>query len=180
MQLQRHLDDGIPLPDATPTVSQLFNSWYDDVLRRQVAPSASSNYERIFDHHIIPTLGRKLFAKRSDADVDLLISEKLDSGLSVSTVQRIHFGFAQAIDKGIRCGSVPRNVARLSRAPKSVRTEGRTLTPENCSACRVLSAAQICPTSCSGAAEKPLPAQSSSRSRTSEHRWVPPPPLARS
>ena len=36
--LQRHLDDGILLPDATLTVSQLFNGWYEDVLRHQVAP----------------------------------------------------------------------------------------------------------------------------------------------
>ncbi len=128
--LQRHLDDGIPLPDATLTVAQLFNSWYEDVLRHQVAPSASSNYKRIFDHHIIPTLGRKTVANLSAADVDRLISQKLDSGLSVSTVQRIRFVFAQAIDQGIRWGSVTRNVARLSRAPKAVRSEGRTLTPE--------------------------------------------------
>ena len=129
-QLQRHLDDGIPLPDATLTVAQLFNSWYEDVLRHQVAPSASSNYKRVFDHHIIPTLGRKKVANLSAADVDRLISQKLDSGLSVSTVQRIRFVFAQAIDQGIRWGSVSRNVARLSRSPKSVRTEGRTLTPD--------------------------------------------------
>lgn len=129
-ELQRHLDDGIPLPDTTLTVSQLFNSWYEDVLRHQVAPSASSNYKRIFDHHIIPTLGRRLVANLSAADVDRLISQKLDSGLSVSTVQRIRFVFAQAIDQGIRWGSVTRNVARLSRAPKAVRREGRTLTPE--------------------------------------------------
>ncbi|HUV57623.1 MAG TPA: tyrosine-type recombinase/integrase, partial [Acidimicrobiales bacterium] len=128
--LQRHLDDGIPLPDATLTVTQLFNSWYEDVLRHQVAPSASGNYKRIFDHHIIPTLGRKTVANLSAADVDRLISQKLDSGLSVSTVQRIRFVFAQAIDQGIRWGSVTRNVARLSRAPKAVRSEGRTLTPE--------------------------------------------------
>jgi integrase len=37
---------------------------------------------------------------------------------------------AQALDQCIRWGSVTRNVARLSRAPKSVRPEGRTLTPE--------------------------------------------------
>jgi integrase len=129
-ELQRHQDDGIPLPDATLTVAQLFNSWYEDVLRHQVAPSASSNYKRIYNHHILPTLGRKKVANLSAADVDRLISQKLDSGLSVSTVQRIRFVFAQAIDQGIRWGSVTRNVARLSRAPKVVRREGRTLTPE--------------------------------------------------
>jgi integrase len=127
--LQRQLDDGIPLPDTTLTVAQLLNSWYSDVLRHQVAPSAASNYKSVADCHIIPTLGRKLVVKLTAADVDRLISQKMDSGLSVSSVQRIRFVLAQAIDQGIRWGSVSRNVARLSRPPKSQRSEGRTLTP---------------------------------------------------
>jgi integrase len=94
-----------------------------------VAPSASADYKSVADCHIIPTLGRKLVAKLTAADVDRLISQKMDSGLSVSTVQRIRFVLAQAIDQGIRWGSVTRNVARLSRAPKAQRSEGRTLTP---------------------------------------------------
>ena len=129
-QLQRQLDDGLPLPDSTLTVAQLLNSWYSDVLRHQVAPSASANYKSVADCHIIPTIGRKLVAKLTAADVDRLISLKMDSGLSVSTVQRIRFVLAQAIDQGIRWGSITRNVARLSRAPKTQRSEGRTLTPE--------------------------------------------------
>ena len=39
--------------------------------------------------------------KLTAADVDRLISQKMDSGLSVSTVQRIRFVLAQAIDQGI-------------------------------------------------------------------------------
>jgi len=127
--LQRQFDEGLPLPDATLTVAQLLNSWYSDVLRHQVAPSASSNYKSVADCHIIPVLGRKLVVKLTTADVDRLISQKMDSGLSVSSVQRIRFVLAQAIDQGIRWGSVSRNVARLSRAPKAKRSEGRTLTP---------------------------------------------------
>ena len=128
--LQRQFDDGIPLPDATLTVAQLFNSWYEDVLRHQVAPSASTNYKRIFDHHIIPTLGKKKVANLTPADVDRLVSQKLDSGLSVSTVRRIRAVLSQAIDQGIRWDCVTRNVAKLSRPLKTTRSEGRTLTPE--------------------------------------------------
>ena len=50
-QLQRQFDDGIPLPDATLTVAQLLHSWYGDVHRHQVAPSASSNYQSDADCH---------------------------------------------------------------------------------------------------------------------------------
>jgi hypothetical protein len=68
--LQRRFDDGIPSPDATLTVSQFINSWNADVPRHQVAQGASVIYKRIFDHHIIPTLGRKRLANLSAADVD--------------------------------------------------------------------------------------------------------------
>lgn len=74
---QRHLIDRIPLPDATLTVSRHFISWCEDVLRRQVIPGASSNHGRIFDHHIIPTLGRKTVANLSAADVDRLTSPRV-------------------------------------------------------------------------------------------------------
>ena len=55
--------------------------------------------------------------------------EKLDSGLSVSTVRRIRSVLAQALTQAIRWGMVSRNVASLTRGPRQVRKEGRTLTP---------------------------------------------------
>jgi integrase len=129
-QLQHNLDQGLPAPDNSLTVAQLLKRWYEDVLRHQVAPSAARNYKAIADQHIIPTLGKKKVASLTTADVDRLISLKLDSGLSVSTVRRVRAVLAQAIDQGIRWDSVTRNVARLSRPLKTTRTEGRTLTPE--------------------------------------------------
>jgi integrase len=129
-KLQRQLDDGLPAPDTTLTVAQLLNRWHDDVLRHQVAPSAVVSYWTVAKHHIIPTLGSKKVVNLTSADIDRLLSAKLDSGLSVSTVRRIRSVLGQAIDQGIRWGSVNRNVARLARVPKEQRREGRTLTYE--------------------------------------------------
>jgi integrase len=129
-RLQRQLDDGLPAPDASLTVSQLLSRWHTDVLRHQVAPSAADNYKAIADNHIVPTLGKKKVVNLSSADIDRLLSQKLDSGLSVSTVRRIRSVFSQALDQGMRWGTVTRNVATLTRPPKSTRVEGRTLTPE--------------------------------------------------
>ncbi len=128
--LQRQLDDGLPAPDTKLTVAQLLTRWHDDVLRYQVAPSAALNYKAVAGRHIIPTLGSKKVVALTSADIDRLLSAKLGSGLSVSTVRRIRSVLGQAIDQGIRWGSVNRNVARLSRAPKEQRREGRTLTYE--------------------------------------------------
>ncbi len=128
--LQAQHDSGAPLSDTQLTVIDLLAHWHRDVLRHQVAPNATRNYKGIADQHIVPTLGRLTVARLTVLDVDRLLSQKLDDGLSVSTVQRIRSVLAQALDQGIRWGSVTRNVARLSRAPKSIRPEGRTLTPE--------------------------------------------------
>lgn len=129
--LQRQVDDGLPLPDAQLTVAQLLSRWHDDVLRHQVSPSTASNYKSVFDHHLVPALGRKKVVALAPADVDALLSAKLDTGLSVSTVRRIRAVLSQALDQGLRWGIVNRNVAAITRGPRARRREGRTLTPED-------------------------------------------------
>ena len=137
-QLQRQIDDGLPAPDPALTVAKLLARWHEDVLRHQVSASTAANYRAIADHHVLPTLGRKRVLALSPADVDGLLSDKLDEGLSVSTVRRIRNVLSQALDQGQRWGVVHRNVASLTRGPKARRQEGRTLTPEE--ARRLLSA----------------------------------------
>jgi len=127
--LQRQVDDGLQAPDAQMTVAQLLDRWYSDVLRHQVALSAADNYKSIADNHIRPSLGRKKVAKLTPADVDRLISQKIEAGLAVSTVKRIRSILAQVLDQAMRWGCVNRNVAQLTRGPKEQRREGRTLTP---------------------------------------------------
>jgi len=129
-ELQRQLDDGLPAPDTSITVSYLIERWSKDVLSHQVSASASRNYLSVANRHIIPMIGRKRLTELTTSDVDRLISKKMGEGLSVSSVRRIRSVLAQAIDQGIRWGWVNRNVATLARAPKSVRSEGRTLTVE--------------------------------------------------
>lgn len=128
--LQRHLDDGLPMPNTRLTVSALLTRWHDDVLRHHVSKSAADNYKSVADHHIVPMLGRKTLQGLTVADVNRLIATKMDQGLSVSTVRRIRSVLSQAIDEAIRNGDVVRNVAKLARPPKLEQPEGRTLTPE--------------------------------------------------
>lgn len=128
-RLRRQIEAGVPTPDTALKVSQLFDRWFEDVLRHQVAPSAASNYKTIAVNHVLPTLGNKRVADLKVTDVDRLLSKKIDSGLSSSTVRRIRAVLAQCLDQGIRWSVVSSNVASLSRAPKMVRAEGRTLTP---------------------------------------------------
>jgi integrase len=127
--VREQLAKGLPAPDDQLTVNHLLDQWYADVLRHQVAPSAYENYTLIADKHVRPALGRKRVAKLTPADVDALMSAKLDEGLSVSTVRRIRAVLAQALGQAERWGLVARNVASVTRGPRERRKEGRTLTP---------------------------------------------------
>jgi integrase len=129
-KVQRQLDDGLPPPDDQMTLNRLLDRWFDDVMRHQVAPSALENYRSIATNHLKPTLGRRRVSKLTPADVDALLSEKLDAKLSSSTVRRIRAILSAALDQAVRWGVVGRNVVAVTRGPKATRREGRTLTPD--------------------------------------------------
>jgi integrase len=129
-ELRRKIDDGQLLKEDGVALSELFDRWFNDVMRHQIAPSTFSNYQTVVRMHILPILGRKKLAELTVSDVDKLLSLKTDSGLSPSTVRRIRAVLAQCLDQAIRWELVHRNVATLSRSPKMVRHEGRTLSPE--------------------------------------------------
>ena len=133
--LQDKIDGGYSPPTKEETLSQLFDRWYCDILSTQVQQDARDNYKCIADCHIVPTLGRKKVAKLTVADVQHLLASKLSGGpdgdprpLSVSTVRRIRSVLAQALEVCLVDGSLARNVAALTSAPKAAGTEGRTLT----------------------------------------------------
>jgi integrase len=135
--LQREVEAGRTVTTNEETVAQLLVRWDRDVLSTQVRPLARENYKSVADHHIVPTLGKKKVGKLTVADVQSLLAAKLAGGpdgkpkpLSVSSVRRIRSVLAQALAECVVEGTLTRNVAALTKPPKSHRTEGRTLTPE--------------------------------------------------
>ncbi len=129
-QLRRQVDAGKVSTVKTPTLSELMTRWFETVLSREVARSTYDNYHTIVKYHVLPVLGRRKVTDITVADIDRLLALKLGAGLSASTVHRVRALISQCLDQGVRWGEVPTNVARLSRPPKMVRAEGRTLTRE--------------------------------------------------
>ena len=119
-----------PQLDGGTTMSQLLDRWLSDVMRHRVKARVYENYETIARVHIVPALGSKAVSKLTRADIDHLLSEKLDAGYSPSTVKRIRGVLSMALDQGVRWDLILRNVATLSLAPKLNREEKRTLSPQ--------------------------------------------------
>ena len=132
--LHREIDDGLVTAERSPTLAVLLERWFEDVLAREIARSTLDNYRSIATHHLIPAFGKKRVDQLTVADVDQMLAAKINQGLSPSTVHRMRAVLSQCIDQGIRWGVTPRNVARLSRSPKLVRAEGRTLSPDQAKA----------------------------------------------
>lgn len=100
--LRRRIDDGMLLKNEDVKVAELFERWFDDIMRHQIAPSIFSNYQTVVRMHILPQLGSKRLVELNVSDVDKLLSQKADSGLSGSTVRRIRAVLAQCLDQAIR------------------------------------------------------------------------------
>jgi hypothetical protein len=53
---------------------ELFERWFNDVMRHQIAPSTFSNYQTVVRMHVLPILGRKKLVELTVSDVDKLLS----------------------------------------------------------------------------------------------------------
>jgi integrase len=92
--------------------------WLADVVK----PSAShrtysTNAQQVRDH-IAPTLGRIKLKELRKAHIDRLYREKLDSGLSPSTVRRVHAVLHKALEEAVKGDLIPRNPATHANKPK--------------------------------------------------------------
>jgi integrase len=111
-------DKGLILDAGKLTVGEHLKQWLVDVVK----PSAShrtysTNAQQVRDH-IASTLGRIKLKELRKAHIDRLYREKLDSGLSPSTVRRIHAVLHKALEEAVKGDLIPRNPAAHANKPK--------------------------------------------------------------
>jgi integrase len=76
------------------------------------------SFEQIVRLHIKPTLGRITLKNLTPAHVQGLYRDRLDSGLSPATVQKIHVVLHKALDQATSRSLVPRNPTESVKAPR--------------------------------------------------------------
>jgi integrase len=111
-------DKGLIFDAGKLTVGEHLKQWLADVVK----PSAShrtysTNAQQVRDH-IAPTLGRIKLKGLRKAHIDRLYREKLDSGLSSSTVRRIHAVLHKALEEAVKGELILRNPATHANKPK--------------------------------------------------------------
>jgi integrase len=123
-------DDGLVFDADNLTVGRYLERWLTDSVRDTVKATTYESYERLIRLHLVPTLGRLKLKNLTTTHVRGLYREKLDHGLSPTSVQRVHALLHKALKQAVHDGLVPRNITETVKAPRQSRKEMSTLTRE--------------------------------------------------
>ena len=87
------------------TVGEYLDRWLNDSVKSSVKRRTFESYAHLVRKHVEPTLVGVKLKVLSPAHVQALYREKLDSGLSPTTVEHIHTTLHRALKQAMRWGS---------------------------------------------------------------------------
>jgi len=121
---------GMVFEDENVTVGEYLDSWLKGSVRGSVRKSTFERYEIAVRVHIKPALGRLKLKKLTPAHVQSLYQDKLDAGFAPASVNKLHVVLHKALSQAVEWHMVPRNIAKVVKAPKPVPQEMRPLSAE--------------------------------------------------
>ena len=107
--------------------------WLDDWLRiwcHGVSERTRHSYRGAIRSYVPEGLRRRRLAALSPSELQRLLNDMSDRGLSPRTVQMTRTVLRAAVGRAVKLGYVRRNVVALTEAPQIVKKEMRYLTPE--------------------------------------------------
>ena len=130
-EIEAELVLGKPVADGTIRLAPFLREWLSTTIEPNcLSVNTAASYRGIVERHLIPSLGKIRLRDITVLDVDHLLHEKYESGLSGSTVQRIRMILVKALRHAERRDLVHRNVAALTDLRRATRRQGRSLTPD--------------------------------------------------
>ena len=127
-------EGGLIFDAGNQNVGEYMDRWLNDSLRDTVRQSTLVRYEQLVRLHISPALGRIALKSLSAAHVQGFYRDRLDSGLSPATVQKIHAVLHKVLDQAASWSLVPRNPTESVKAPRPAPEEIRPLNREQAKA----------------------------------------------
>jgi integrase len=121
--------EGIIYDDENTTVDEYLDRWLKGSVRGSVRQSTYDRDANLVNNHLKPALGRVKLKKLSPAHVQGFYRDRLDSGLSASTVHKMHAILHKALARAVAWHMVPRNVTEVVEPPQPAPKEMRPLSP---------------------------------------------------
>lgn len=134
--LQNAADTGLTPAPRTLTLSRFLDDWLANVLPGTVSPVTEWQYRGIVERYLKPMLGRHHVATLTPRDVAKMLRDmgaptaQRPNGYSGTTLRLTRAVLRRALATALEEGLVPRNVAAIAKPPRTERTEGRTMTPD--------------------------------------------------
>lgn len=111
-------DGGLVFDAGKLTVGEYLDRWLNDSMKDAVTVSTFERYEQIVRLHLKPALGEIKLKALSPLHVQGLYREKLDEGLSLATVRKVHNVLHNALNQAVKWSLVPNNVSGSVQAPR--------------------------------------------------------------
>ncbi|MCW2279235.1 tyrosine-type recombinase/integrase [Heliophilum fasciatum] len=121
---------GVFTVPSTVTFGEWLDIWLTRYVRPHVRPKTWESYEYIARLHLKPTLGSVKVQALQTAQLQQLLNQRHQSGLSSRTVELIQITARASLKQAIHEGLVSRNAAEHLRKPKKVAKEIRVMTVE--------------------------------------------------
>jgi integrase len=131
-KLARAISDrssGLAFDAGSLTVGEFLDRWLKDSVRDTVRQRTYERHEELIRLHIRPALGMLKLKALTPAHVQGLYRDRLDSGLSPATVQKIHVVLHKALSQAVKWNLIPRNATEAVNAPRPAPEEMRPLSP---------------------------------------------------
>lgn len=119
-----------PIPPAKLTVGVYLAEWLEHVAMPRVRPTTWRSYRRCVEDYLIPGLGTRRLGQLSAREVRMFLDQLLREGKGARTVQYVHATLRVALGDAMREELIPKNVAKLVRAPKPAEREHEPLSVE--------------------------------------------------
>src|ERR687898_2826625 len=133
-------DGGVVFDAGGATVGAYLDRWLSDSVRGTVRESTYSRDKYLVTNHVKPALGRLKLKNLNAPHLQGLYRDRLDSGLSGSTVQKIHYVLHKGLRQAVMWNLIPRNPADSVKAPTPTPKEMHPLSAQE--ARRLLEAAR--------------------------------------
>ena len=129
-EAKSNLGSGLHFDVYRLTLGAYMERWLEGPLKRSVATSTYEDYVYRARKYIIPAIGDIKLKDLTAEHLDSLYEQKSTSGLSPRSVNFIHSTVRVALQRAVKKGLIPYNVARDAEPPKQVRREYTTLSRE--------------------------------------------------
>ena len=115
--------DGIMCDDENMTVGEYLDVWLKGTVYGSVRRSTYDRDTNLVNNHIEPVLGGVKLKRLNSAHVQSFYRNRLDKGLSASTVHKMHDILRRGLAQAVKWHLLPRNVADVVKPPRPVPKE---------------------------------------------------------